>query len=129
MPLPLPLMPAICIHALPGNVFVIREETTLEKGYAVNTALPPREIEAVVHPAMGRDLERLPEGLRNRETIWVFTGAELRCETTDSQPDLIEYRPGGDADPKLYRVYLCEDWTRQGGHYRALAYREAVSRR
>lgn len=122
----LPLMPALCIHALDGEVSVIRRTTTIEKGYAVSAEAAPIEIEAVVHPATGRMVERQAQGLECREVIQVFTSFDLRCELDCDEPDILLHRPRKDMEPVRYVVYKSEDWAASSGagHIRALAYRE-----
>lgn len=131
MPIPLPLGPALQTFALPGGVGMIRREIRKVKGYAEEVELPEVELKAVVHPATGRDYDRLPEGLRTREIVIVFTNADLRCELEGHFPDTLVYRPGNDAEPKRYICYQSEDWSRQScaRHVRVLAYREPVKRR
>lgn len=124
MSLPLPLGPALTIFKLPGGISLVRRTVTNVDGYAQNVEAAPVALDAVVHPATGRDLERLPEGLRTRETIWVFTDTEVACEEPGQQPDILVYQPAGDAAAKRYTAYSCEDWRHQGGHWRVMATRE-----
>lgn len=70
-----------------------------------------------IQPASGRDLLRLPEGVRTRETIAIWTSAELRTadEATGTPADVVGY--GGAS----YQVELVEDWVGLGGFRKAIA--------
>jgi hypothetical protein len=117
----------MAIHALPGGISLVRTSVATVDGYAENTEAAPVALTgAPVHPATGRDLERLPEGLRAREAIWVYSPVEVACEEAGMQPDILVYQPAGDAAAKRYVAYSCEDWRSQGGHWRVLATRERV---
>ena len=73
---------------------------------------------ATVHPARGSDLEALPEGDRNFESIMIFTRDELRTATSgDGEADRVCY------DGKDYKVVSAEQWDRQSGHWRSIAQR------
>lgn len=80
------------------------------------TSTTPLAVVAV-QPASGRDLLRLPEGLRTRETIAIWTSDELRTanETTGTPADVVGY--GGAS----YQVELVEDWAGLGGFRKAIA--------
>lgn len=74
-------------------------------------------VTAVVHPVSGRERVVLPEGIRNRETVAVYTTEALR---TDDAPD------GAGADILVYggrefTVVTVEDWSALGGFWKALA--------
>lgn len=73
-------------------------------------------IVASVQPASGRDLLRLEEGQRTRETITVFTPDDLRTadEAAGTPADRIEWQGS------LYEVQLVENWT-PGRFRKALA--------
>lgn len=70
-----------------------------------------------VQPAGPRELERLPEGERDRETLVIYTRAPLRVgdEGTGTAADIVVY--GG----ARYTVSAVEPWP---GYTRALAQRE-----
>lgn len=74
-------------------------------------------VKAVVHPANGRDLQRLPEGARADETIAVFTVAELKTAATANEPDLISV--GG----RSFEIVHVEPWDVLGNFFRCLAMR------
>jgi len=58
--------------------------TTRVNGRRVAPAVSTFEIIASVQPASGREVERLPEGLRSRETMTVYTRSELRPAQPES---------------------------------------------
>lgn len=74
------------------------------------------EITASVQPASGRDLQRLPEGQSTRETISVWSPAELRTATdaAGASADRIEWQG------RVYEVQLVEPWA-PGQYWRAVA--------
>lgn len=59
-----------------------------------------------ITPAVGADLQRLPEGRRNLETRRFITRSELRSSrTTDQNPDLVTY------DGATWEVEHVQRWT------------------
>ncbi len=68
-------------------------------------------IRAVVVPSTGRDLNRVPEGLRTRVSVRVFSQSELRV---GPPPDEFVY--GGET----YQLVHVAPWT-QGEFYDAMA--------
>ena len=78
---------------------------------------------AVVQPARGRDLLRLPEGDRTLETILVHTKEKLRTAEggTFAAADQILYCPGGDGEQSTYVVIMAADWAIIGGFFSVLA--------
>jgi hypothetical protein len=73
--------------------------------------------DAVVSPATGRDLLRLPEGVRTREVLAILSTVELRTanEHAATPADVVTYKG------RAYEVQTVEDWTDNGGFWRALA--------
>lgn len=74
----------------------------------------------VVHIATGKEMLRLPEGVRTRKAVAVYTKQPLQ---TASAPG------GNDADVVLYgserfEVQTLEDWYDNGGFYKAIATKE-----
>lgn len=47
------------------------------------------QVEACVCPLSGNDLLRLPEGLRSKELLDVFTAVELQVDAPGQRPDVI----------------------------------------
>lgn len=74
-------------------------------------------IKASVQPASGRDLQRLPEGMRDSQTIAIWTKDELFVadEATQQYPDEVIYRG------KRFQVEVCEPWEEAGNFFEALA--------
>ena len=78
-------------------------------------------IVASIQPASGRDLQRLPEGLRSSEVIVIWTKTLLKVlGSTNSagatQPaDTLVY------EGETYQVERCERWVQAGNFYEALA--------
>lgn len=72
-------------------------------------------IEASVQPVRGRELQRLPEGLRSEEVRAIFTPTALRCAAPGQLPDRISI--GGES----WQVEVVEDWSDLGNYYRAVA--------
>lgn len=90
---------------------------TLAAGVFTAGATTQLTLTAMVQPVSGRDLLRLPEGLRTRELVAVFTPTALR--TTDEHA-------GTPADRftwqgRTYEVQLVEEWSHLGGYRRAVA--------
>lgn len=71
----------------------------------------------VVVPGAGKFVERLPEGLRTREAIRVYTTTQLQSadDPGGAPPDLIDWQG------KTYEVQIIEDWTAHGGAFKVLA--------
>lgn len=72
---------------------------------------------AAVIPASGRDLQLLPEEMRTRESVVIFTTSEIRTadDATGAPPDTFEH--GGET----YQIHTVHDWSRLGGFYRGVA--------
>lgn len=78
----------------------------------VNTLL---SIDASVQPAMGRDLQRLPEGNRTMEVRAIYTTAELFTQGPNQDPDIIAI------EGYAYEVQTVEQFGMVGNYYKALA--------
>lgn len=72
-------------------------------------------IVANIQPASGRDLQRLPEGMRQSETIVIFCETELHVVKSGRLPDLIAY------NGKSYEVSSVEPWADSGNFHECLA--------
>jgi hypothetical protein len=94
---------------------------SLVKGKRVAGTTSALTIEALVHPVAGRELQRLPEGLRSREVISIFSKTELRTvqvvagAETACEADSIRYQ-GRD-----YEIQVVEPWDETGGFFRYYA--------
>lgn len=71
-------------------------------------------IGAVVRPAKQAELERLPEGDREKGVIKVLTESVLSVGGDDSQPDEIEW------NGKRWVVTICDPWMYGRGFYSAI---------
>jgi hypothetical protein len=73
-------------------------------------------ITASVQPASGRDIQRLPEGKRDRETIVIFTATQLKVGLAGAQEaDLIS------VNGSSFEVTTVEPWAALGNFYRCVA--------
>lgn len=70
-------------------------------------------VQAVVHPLTGRDLQRLPEGLRTSDVLCVYSVERLRVKAAGERPDKITI--GGEQ----YQVEHVEDWSTLGNYFRS----------
>ena len=93
-----------------------RAAGTTTNGRHTLGAVTSSTIRAAVVPASGKDLLRLPEGSRTRETKRVFTTTALQLEPADE----ISYAGA------LYEVATVADWNDQGAYYDALMIRKVV---
>lgn len=93
-----------------------RAETVDDKGRAGHSE-EAQSMTGVVQPAGPRELERLPEGERDRETLSIYTRTPLRVGNVDAgtAADIVVYGGG------RYTVSAVETWP---GYTRALAQRE-----
>lgn len=72
---------------------------------------------SVVHPSTGKDQELLPQGVRNRESVIVYTKEAI--QTADQEA-------GTPADRlwinnRRYEVFNVEDWSINGGYFKSMA--------
>lgn len=70
-------------------------------------------VQAMVAPLAGRDLQRLPEGLRASETRHVYTTVELRGKAPGQRPDLVVI------DGIDWQVEVVEDFSALGNYWRS----------
>lgn len=75
-------------------------------------------VKALVMPASGQALMRLPEGDRSTETFTVLSVTELKTNETVSQADRITIPDRG-----VFEVAVVEDWTAAGGFYKYMVQR------
>lgn len=88
------------------------------EGGFVPASMSVVQIQAVVAPLDGRELQRLPEGLRTRELRQVFTVAALRVAAPGQRPDVISI------EGSTWQVEKLEDWVANGNFYRAIVSKE-----
>jgi hypothetical protein len=103
-----------------GDIVIERERAAaFSGGNATAGADDILKVRAVAHHATSRDLMRLPENDRVKETIVIFTDTELRVSSVarGMRGDVVRY--GG----SRYEVIRREDWEVQAGHFRCYASR------
>lgn len=91
--------------------------TSLVEGRRVAPATTTFTVVASVQPASGRSIDRLPEGLRARESKDVWTATRL-------QPAIPDVGLEGDRitiDGAVYEVQIVHDWEKHGSFFRATA--------
>lgn len=69
---------------------------------------------ACVQPITGRELQRLPEGLRSSEVRVFYTVVELRCAAPDVAPDRVSI------NGSTWQVERVEPWNELGNYFRCL---------
>lgn len=87
------------------------------KGRAVAGGTTPLTIRGLVHPASGRDLQRLPEERRATETKVVYTSTQLLVggEADNNEADLLTI------EGKSWEVENVESWPGMPGGFRCMA--------
>jgi hypothetical protein len=75
-------------------------------------------IRASVQPVSGRELERLPEGLRTRELLSLFTLDALLVEAPDVRPDIVTIRG------ETWQVQNVERFAELGNYYHVIVSKE-----
>ncbi len=72
---------------------------------------------ASVQPVTGRDLQRMPEGLRTRELVKLYTTTQLRTadEGAGTVADRFAYRGA------TWEVQTVEDWADAGNYFKCIA--------
>lgn len=96
-----------------------RAATTYVAGRATLGATSSVSVRAAAYPVTGRELERLPEGLRTKELISLITADQLIPLAASNAPDVVS------VDGTDYEVQLVEAWT-IGGFWRAVASKVAA---
>lgn len=86
----------------------------------LGSALPEVTITAVVYPASGREVQRLPEGYREAEAITLCTAYALRGASPGRAGDVV-VDGGGE-----YEAQIVEPWGPLGGFVRAICARKAA---
>lgn len=73
--------------------------------------------EASVQPMTGRERQLLPENIRDREVVKIYTPCELRGVDMDNKirADRVIYKN------REYVVQTVEDWNEHGGFWKSLA--------
>lgn len=97
---------------------VLHRVEALLRGRAVISVMEEPAL-GVIQPAQGKDLERLPEADRDKETIAVFTDMQLSVGEEDgpTKADGVRWNGG------IYTVTSVEAWPKYG-YCKALCQRE-----
>lgn len=94
-----------------------RDAPTIDAaGHAYPSPVTASTLRGAIYPQEGDKLQDVPEGLRDRAAIWIFTRAALRTAEDPNlhDADLVRYLN------RLYRVFRSERWD-FGGYYRSTA--------
>jgi hypothetical protein len=108
------------IEELATGVYQVNRSTgatTYLDGVRVPPSTTASTILALVTPTSGRQLERLPEGLRSNETITIYTKTQLQTVAPTAEPDVVIYNGAS------YQVESVERWQQSGSFWVALAQR------
>lgn len=87
--------------------------TTYTAGKRVAPATTTTTVVGCVQPIPGKDLERLPEGLRDKEVKYIYTKAELKCGP-DTEPDKVS------VEGSTWQVEKVEKWDTLGAYWRSV---------
>jgi len=89
--------------------------TGIDSGRRVAGVTTSFSITASVQPASGRQMDRLPEGLREREGMTLWTPTELRTAQVSEgiEADLVSI------DGSTFEVVAIDRWAALGNYYRA----------
>jgi hypothetical protein len=112
---------ACAIDEASVTVTIIRfMATSVIKGRVSEATTETRfDIEVSIQPTGSKDLQLLPEGMRNQDTVKIFTETELFSvrRSESKTPDRILYRG------VIYQVELVDDWHELGNYFRVIAVR------
>lgn len=103
------------------NITVQREKTGYYvKGRYQESAPEVLTIKAAVQPLRGRERLLLPEGMRAVEAIKIYSTMQFKTGNVQSKQraDRLVY------DGCAYEVQSVENWTVDGGYYKAIAVRK-----
>jgi hypothetical protein len=75
----------------------------------------PVTVTASVQPLSGRDLLRLPEGLRTKELIKIYSPTQLYVQGAGQDPDVISVRGVS------YQIETAEQWGDDGSYWKMVA--------
>lgn len=104
------------LRAITGTYDVTRAAGpgTYTNGVLVPAATSTVQVRASVQPLTGRELQRLPEGLRTRELLSVFTVDALLVEAPGVRPDIITIRG------ETWQVEKVERFAELGDYYHSI---------
>jgi hypothetical protein len=101
----------------------VERRASVVNGFGENVLTPTvTPIQCIVQPGAGDQLELLPEAVRYREAITVWSRFEFMSESPGGYSDVVLYRG------KRFQVMIRDRWNSQGnGYSRAVATLEGVS--
>lgn len=91
---------------------------TYVDGVFVPASTSTVDVVAGVYPLTGRELQRLPEGLRTKELRQVFTVDPLLVSAPEQRPDVVSIQGA------TWQVETVEDWEPAGNFYRNIVSKE-----
>lgn len=99
------------------NVTRTSKGSIVNARYIPNPSDPVFQIRAAIQPTSGRDLQRLPEGLRTTQLITIYTNTPLQTALAPSGniADVVNY--GGHS----YQCQTVLDWSESGGYNKVIA--------
>lgn len=109
------------IEMLRSGCYIVTRSspTSMLNGRRVAPSTSTFEIVASAQPASGRDLRRLPEGIRTRETMAVFT----RTELFQARPEAAQEADRVAIDGASFEVQIVERWAALGNYFRCVVAR------
>ena len=80
-----------------------------------------RTIKATIYPTTPREAQILPEGVRNKQLLTLFTQDQLKAASSRNRKDgdIILYREDE------YEVQRTEDWQNTGSYFKSISVRVA----
>jgi hypothetical protein len=106
------------VRRLSTNTYTVTRlgEGSIVAGRYVDGASSTFEIIASIQPTNGRDLLRLPEGLRTKQLLSVWTDTPLRTADAPSGPkaDVITYQG------RQFQVETVLDWAESGEYNKVI---------
>lgn len=87
--------------------------TAYTDGIRAAPATTTLSVVGVVQPIPGKDLERLPEGIRDNEVKYLWTKVELKCGP-DTEPDRVS------VEGSTWQVEEVRKWDTLGAYWRAV---------
>lgn len=101
----------------PTGVYAVRRKQKggYIDGVAIESLPTALAIVASIQPADGKALQRLPDGLRTREVVTVWTSTPLLTETDTYAPDQVEYKGA------WYQIEHVRDFSDSGNFFEATA--------
>ena len=113
------------LDSLGSGTYTVTRRTVVGTGYdASGVKAEPTtatfSVSGLLHPAAGRDLQRLPEGQRTREVRAMLTPTLLRTAGGGFEPDLIA------ADGDTWEVSIVERYAEIANYWRVVVLKVGV---